>query len=229
MPRQYPLGYGQQCFIERHAQREFDLVHRGIGQCAYGADDIELYLLVGVGEVLCTGINIGHLNALEAGVVMFEKGNAVVVYPHIGIVTITEKNITLILIQWHDAHGLDVQLFLHKVVYLGTFADGGFHFIGSVLGYLLQLLHQLVIGQHMLIHHLQPLNINLIELAGKAVLQQLFVLSKGDEVVVMKHNIGKLGVQFSFIKTLLHRLQVGQQSIFLQLKIDITFHEPSFA
>jgi hypothetical protein len=44
----------------------------------------------------------------------------------------------------------------------------------------------------------------------------------------MKNDIGELGIEFAFRKILVYFLQVGEQGVFLQFKINIAFGKPGF-
>jgi hypothetical protein len=45
-------------------------------------------------------------------------------------------------------------------------------------------------------------------------LQEFFVLTKGDQVIEMKNDIGKLWVEFAFVKVFIYFFQVGKKGIF---------------
>ena len=131
---------------------------------------------------------------------MFKEGDAVVIYPHLFIRAITYQHIALILIQRHDAHRLYLQAVLYKVIQLHAVADGVLHGIQRIACYVFQLLHQLIIGQHMLIcqlHFLQGLHVQLL---WELLLQKALVVLKLQQVVVMRYYIGQLWVQLILVK-----------------------------
>jgi hypothetical protein len=57
-------------------------------------------------------------------------------------------------------------------------------------------------------------------------LQVFFVFPEGSQVIVMKDDVGELGVKFIFVEILVDFLQIGEEGVFFQLEIDIAVSEP---
>jgi len=57
-------------------------------------------------------------------------------------------------------------------------------------------------------------------------LQEFLVFAKGDNIIIVENDVRQLRIELVLVKIPVYLLEIGEQSVFLQLKIDIAFGEP---
>ena len=92
----------------------------------------------------------------------------------------------------------------------------------------LQFLHEFIIFQHLLVDQLQFFHLQAGQLFREMLLQVFLVFPESHDIVIMENNIGQLRIEFIFVEILVDFLEVGEQGVFFQLKVDTAFGEPGF-
>jgi hypothetical protein len=114
------------------------------------------------------------------------------------------------MLQGDEPYREDRQFLLYEFIDLGTVADGLPDLLRRIVDDLFQLLHELVVLDHLFIQDLQLFDLEARKLFGELLLKVFLVLAEGGEIIIMEDNVGKLGIELVLIEITMYFLQIGE-------------------
>src|SRR5690349_9876950 len=104
-------------------------------------------------------------------------------------ISAAEEKITFLCIEWDNSYRAYLHIFFYKFIDACSILDRRFHFRGRVMNDLFKLLHQLIVLDQLLIQPLQLFHLDTCQLFWEMLLQVFFILTEGNEVIVMEYQV----------------------------------------
>jgi len=148
------FGDGQKRLVYGEFQVCFDGVYGRIGHPGLEAEELGLYIFVGVDDAAGPGIDEFRADTAIFLVMFLEEAEPVLIYSGVGGGAGAQKEIAFEAVEGDQADGIDDQFLFNELIDLGAVANGLADLLGGIVDDLFQFLHEFVVLDHLFIEDL---------------------------------------------------------------------------
>ena len=174
--------------LQRETDLAFHVVYGRVGQVFVAVYQVAFDGFGGGGQAM---VHI-HKTGVDAPVFIvfaLEYGDLILIHPIAFFGAVAQRKIAVVGYQWHYAYRVDIEVALHKIVYLLAGFNGRVHLAHSITDDQFYFLQRVIVFDDFFIGQLYRRDIRLCQPLREGLLQRVFALFKLYQVVVVENQV----------------------------------------